>query len=697
MARGNECNLAPASSTTALAQQASKSHAAIRPQGQRRDKALDSLARRQEIWVRLLQRSMMQRMSVLLLVPLIWLAQPVERSTDAVVVTTSVVGARSNVALSTDGVNFLMAFEEERSAGRRIYLSRISGAGVPLDGAGLASFTNTDAVEPALFFDGNVYLLVFRTVGQSRLYGRLLTRSGAPIGGDFLIAGFLGNDVYREGLRVGADAGAFVVTWTEGLYPMPGQERVLYARVSAAGQVVTAPTQVPGTARQLASAVASVGSTAVIAWTDFRNDPLGDIHAVRLSGTGALLDSTPVAIAAGARAQGNPAVVALGNNALIGWEETNGATGTDLLGTVFTSTGTVSPSVGVLLVGGVGAQARLVGGVSSSGAWLAWREEGGANARIALAPLVAALGGLVSSLVSDAPLPGTGPAVACVAAGCVVAINATSSLGIVSVQLTWAPSVGATSAIALPGPNTQRGAAVAGGGGRYLLAWSDSRTDEGDIYGLRVGPDGAPFDAAPFVIAAGPGRQFVPAVAFTGTDFLVAWSDRGLVNDVERLARVPSTGAVGALTAVLAGIAGPSKEGGASRPALACGASNCLLAWRNRTPGFVNRMLMMRVSFSGTPLDPAGILISRSTDLSDPAVAPEASGFAVVNPKIYGTEGLFSLKVGSDGTVVLTPGDLSFDGGLSDAALSSGIGQHLAGWVTGRYGAERVHMGFIDR
>ena len=47
---------------------------------------------------------------------LLWvsLAQPVEHSTDAVLSTTSVIGDRANVALATDGVDFLVAFEKNK-------------------------------------------------------------------------------------------------------------------------------------------------------------------------------------------------------------------------------------------------------------------------------------------------------------------------------------------------------------------------------------------------------------------------------------------------------------------------------------------------------------------------------------------------------------------------------------------------------
>lgn len=103
--------------------------------------------------------------------------------------TTSVVGDRAKVALATDGVDFLVAFEEVRTPYRRVYLGRVSGA-------------------------------------------------GAAIGNEFLIVDNVASTAFRVGVRVGADASAFVVTWTEGVTATPGMERVFYARVSPTGQVV---------------------------------------------------------------------------------------------------------------------------------------------------------------------------------------------------------------------------------------------------------------------------------------------------------------------------------------------------------------------------------------------------------------------------------------------------------------------------
>lgn len=72
--------------------------------------------------------------------------------------------------------------------------------------------------------------------------------------------------------------------------------------------------------------------------------------------------------------------------------------------------------------------------------------------------------------------------------------------------------------------------AIAQGGAAQLVVWSDGRantTDSSgletayDIYGIRFDAAGAPLDAVPFPIAAIPGDQGYPQVAWNGTNWLV--------------------------------------------------------------------------------------------------------------------------------------------------------------------------------
>lgn len=81
----------------------------------------------------------------------------------------------------------------------------------------------------------------------------------------------------------------------------------------------------------------------------------------------------------------------------------------------------------------------------------------------------------------------------------------------------------------------QRNAVVATGNGLSLVVWSElvGEADE-DVYAVRVSAsDGAVLDAEPLRIATGSPIQYMPAVAFDGTNFLVVWreTERGRLGE----------------------------------------------------------------------------------------------------------------------------------------------------------------------
>jgi hypothetical protein len=66
---------------------------------------------------------------------------------------------------------------------------------------------------------------------------------------------------------------------------------------------------------------------------------------------------------------------------------------------------------------------------------------------------------------------------------------------------------------------------VAWGGSTWLVTWTDGRNGGRDVYGTTVSPTGAVTPTAGFPISTATGDQQSPAVAFDGTNFVVAWSD----------------------------------------------------------------------------------------------------------------------------------------------------------------------------
>ncbi len=62
---------------------------------------------------------------------------------------------------------------------------------------------------------------------------------------------------------------------------------------------------------------------------------------------------------------------------------------------------------------------------------------------------------------------------------------------------------------------------VAFGGGIYLVAWSDND----NIWGSRIKPDGTLLDPGGFLICSDSGQQIDPSIASDGHRFLVTWTD----------------------------------------------------------------------------------------------------------------------------------------------------------------------------
>lgn len=116
----------------------------------------------------------------------------------------------------------------------------------------------------------------------------------------------------------------------------------------------------------------------------------------------------------------------------------------------------------------------------------------------------------------------------------------------------------------VPATNAQQEHTVAKGGAQYLVVWSDYRgrsaggqsvQGDGDILGIRLDTDGAPIDAAPFLIAGGMGLQQRPTVAWNGQTWLVVYTSQdpvgGYYDNRLRGVRVSAHGVVLDATPIL--------------------------------------------------------------------------------------------------------------------------------------------------
>jgi hypothetical protein len=128
----------------------------------------------------------------------------------------------------------------------------------------------------------------------------------------------------------------------------------------------------------------------------------------------------------------------------------------------------------------------------------------------------------------------------------------------------------------------QANAAVAFDGTNHLVAWDDRRNGGADVFATRLGTTGGPIDTAGLPISTTSGNQELPTVAFNGS-FLVAWRDRrsGSQFDVYA-ARVTTGGSVQDAN----GFAIAATPAGESQPALApAGGNEWNATYERATPG----------------------------------------------------------------------------------------------------------------
>ncbi|KFE70727.1 hypothetical protein DB31_5769 [Hyalangium minutum] len=159
----------------------------------------------------------------------------------------------------------------------------------------------------------------------------------------------------------------------------------------------------------------------------------------------------------------------------------------------------------------------------------------------------------------------------------------------------------------VPAPNNtdESSPAIAAGGGLYFVAWTVTTSSSNlDVLGTRVrASDGAVLDVNGISLGVGSAHQLNPAVASNGSDFLVVWDDS---SDI-RAARVRgSTGQILGSTFYVSTAA--SSQG---QPAVAFDGTNYLVVWDDYRNGSHFDVYGSRVRASdGVVLDPSGLPIS---------------------------------------------------------------------------------------
>jgi hypothetical protein len=456
------------------------------------------------------------------------------------------------------------------------------------------------------------------------------------------------------------DGTNFLVVWED--HRNVGAD-IYGARVTTAGVVLDPVGFAISTAAgdQEPPAVAFDGTNFLVVWEDWRTDT-ADVYGARVSPQGVVLDSNGIAVSAASGRQEEPAIAFDGTNFLVVWQDDRGSS-VDIYGARVNQAGEVLDPSGTPV--STGANDQLCPAVAFDGTnfLVAWEDLRGAasdiyGARVTQAGVVLDPSGFAISMAanrqwsSDVAFDGTN----------LLAVWQDLRAGggyshIYGARVTQAGTVLDTNGISIsPTAYDQWSPEAAFDGTNFLVVWEDWRgSSYYDIYGARVTRSGVVLEPNSIVISQAADAEYVPAVAFDGTNFLVAWQDhRGRSPDIYG-ARVTQAGVV----LDPSGIPVATLANDQLSPAVGFDGTNFLVVWEDWRNGWDLDVYGARVTQAGVVLDPLGIAISQaSRDQARPGVAFDGTNFLVVWEDHRSVEysHIYGARVTRDGEVLDTSG-----------------------------------------
>ncbi|WP_224241656.1 Ig-like domain-containing protein [Hyalangium gracile] len=459
---------------------------------------------------------------------------------------------QANPTVEFNGTSYLVVWEDYRNAstGTDLFGARVALNGTVLDSAGLPLFAlASNQTQPALTRQGTQYLLAWQDLrsGSNDVYAARLNSAGVvqdAAGLPLMVA-----PGEQSTVAVASNGTTPLVTW--------GDARTLDivgTRVSADGTVLD-PSGVTislATNSETSPAVAFDGTNYLVVWQDNRGSGF-DLYGVRVSASGTVLDATGLLISGSTGHQRNPAVAFDGNNYLVVWEDTRNGPSSDIFAARVSPSGTVLDANGLPLCQRFSPQEHPAVAFDGNNYLVVWADAGTSAARDIYGTRVSRTGTVLDTafvgISTDASDQAT-PALAFDGTNYLVVWNDwrnNSTADVYGARVTRAGAVlDATGVLLAGGTEAQADPAVAFDGTNYLLVWSDYQSfPSSNLYARRVRTAGTPLDSSPITVSSAPGHQQRPSVVYDGASFLVAWQDERGGAGVDLYAgRVSRTGAV---------------------------------------------------------------------------------------------------------------------------------------------------------
>lgn len=526
-----------------------------------------------------------------------------------------------------DGTNYLVTWEDKRNGNPDIYAARVTPGGKILDAQGIPVCTaNGPQTVPSIAFGSSSYLLSWldNRAGDNSpsVYGGRLTSKGTVTDG----SGFLLSASASAGVppRLAFDGTNFAVVWQADGSGGSAEADVHAIRVSKGGVLVD-PAAIPivqAGAKQGGPVIAFDGQQYLIAWHHQSDSTDFDIHAIRLGTDGKLLDSSSIVVDGSAKQQARPAVASNGGKTLIAWDGDSSAPW-EIYATQVSTAGTVTKPGGEQVTRSANAQYTPHIAPNGSQQLLVWTDSRKSLFQV-YAQHLAGDGTPMSaqSFQLSNDKASNGAPVVCEGHPVLVTWHQyldQQHLDIVGTRVGTSGGAMDPSGLLLTNlPESQEHPAIAYDGTNHLVVWSDQRpgSSSAEIYGARVTTSGQILDKDGIIIAQGEDYESDPDVVFGAGVYLVAWhripSGFGGKRAEIQVALLSKTGKLlGTQT-----LKSPNDQRDKVNPAVAFDGTNFLVVWEFHEHTGWN-IFATRVTPQGTILDQQGIAVTSSNAATD--------------------------------------------------------------------------------
>ncbi|OJT22395.1 hypothetical protein BO221_21655 [Archangium sp. Cb G35] len=452
-------------------------------------------------------------------------------------------GAQTAPDVAWTGSRFLVVWEDSRAGERDIFGARVTREGTVVDPDGFPiSTAPTEQTQVRIASGGGTTLVVWTDLRTGRPRIR-----GARVEGDDVLdpSGFAVSTAFfaQDTPAVAFGGGRFLVTFAAAQdAARPGAKTVLAVRVDDDGDTLDSPALrvLRGTPAQRLPAAAFGGGNYLVAWQDFRDDEGPHIRVTRVRPDGTVLDKNGLRLPSAPGAAG-PVVASDGRDFLVVWREPGEAEGETLIRAARVGgSGTLRDATALELGTSTGLEPRLAVAFGGGRYLAVWpgSEPGSPpfspqhirGARVARDGTVLDPGGFLLSPFG--PGEQTTPAVAFVGGRFLVVYRDSFTTfpffinRILGTRVTLEGIVvDPEGFLVVERSGFEFSPAIASSGTQALVVWTDSTSVEVDLFGSRVTADATVLDPDGFPISTAPGNQLLPTVTFDGLRYRVAWED----------------------------------------------------------------------------------------------------------------------------------------------------------------------------